>query len=179
MNFVNSFILRAVTSILIGLLLALNPEKMTNVIVVIIGILFVLTGCFSLVNYLAIRKNEEIQYKPVFPIVGIGSLLFGVFLATFPDLFIKYLMYVLGGILILAGINQLYSYFRFQKLMHQPWYMFLFPVVVSGIGIFIVFNPIETAAMPFIIVGYTSIFYGITELIHGVRIKKAQRALQK
>lgn len=179
MNYTNSFIFRALSSILIGLLLVLNPERMTVALVMIIGILFALSGCFSLINYLIAIKSKEVIYKPVFPIVGLGSFLFGIFMSVFPDLFISYLMFVLGIIIILAGANQIFTFIKFRKIIRMQWYMYVFSLIVLGMGVLILLKPMETASLPFIILGYTSIFYGIAELINGVRIKKAQKLLSK
>lgn len=179
MNYTNSFIFRALSSILIGLLLVLNPERMTVALVMIIGILFALSGFFSLINYFVAIKSKNVIYKPVFPIVGLGSFLFGIFMSVFPDLFIAYLMFVLGIIIILAGANQIFTFIRFRKIIRIPWYMYVFSLVVLGMGILILLKPMATASLPFIILGYTSIFYGIAELINGVRIKRAQKHLAK
>jgi uncharacterized membrane protein HdeD (DUF308 family) len=179
MNYTNSFIFRALCSILIGLLLVLNPERMTVALVMIIGILFGISGCYSLINYLIATKSKEVYYKPVFPIVGLGSFLFGIFMAVFPELFIAYLMFVLGIIIMLAGANQIFTFIKFRKVIQTAWYMYVFSLVVLGMGLLILLKPMETASLPFLILGYTSIFYGIAELINGVRIKKAQKVFNK
>ena len=41
-------------------------------------------GLVSLINYFIIRYSDKVPVKPVFPMVGLGSLLFGVFLGFFP-----------------------------------------------------------------------------------------------
>lgn len=179
MNDSNSFILRALSSILIGLLLTINPERMTEVLVMIIGILFAVSGCFSLINYVMALNSKTKYYKPVFPIIGLGSFLFGIFMSVFPELFIAYLMYVLGFLIILAGTNQIISFIKYRKIISVTWYMYVMALLILGSGILVVLKPMETASLPFLIMGCTSIFYGITELIHGVRIKKSQKSYKR
>ena len=179
MNDSNSFILRALSSILIGLLLTINPERMTEVLVMIIGILFAVSGCFSLINYVMALSSKTKYYKPVFPIIGLGSFLFGIFMSVFPELFIAYLMYVLGFLIILAGTNQIISFIKYRKIISVTWYMYVMALLILGSGILVVLKPMETASLPFLIMGCTSIFYGITELIHGVRIKKSQKSYKR
>ena len=84
MKIVNSYIFRAVCALLIGLLLVSNPERMTGLLVQVIGGLFLISGLVSLINYFIIRYSDKVPVKPVFPLVGLGSLLFGVFLGFFP-----------------------------------------------------------------------------------------------
>lgn len=57
--------------------------------------------------------------------------------------------------------------------------MYVMALLILGSGILVVLKPMETASLPFLIMGCTSIFYGITELIHGVRIKKSQKSYKR
>ena len=107
MKIVNSYIFRAVCALLIGLLLVSNPERMTGLLVQVIGGLFLISGLVSLINYFIIRYSDKVPVKPVFPMVGLGSLLFGVFLGFFPGLFITYLMYIFGFLCLYSGIHLL------------------------------------------------------------------------
>ena len=100
-------------------------------------------------------------------------------MAVFPELFIAYLMFVLGIIIMLAGANQIFTFIKFRKVIQTAWYMYVFSLVVLAMGLLILLKPMETASLPFLILGYTSIFYGIAELINGVRIKKAQKVFNK
>ena len=117
MKIVNSYIFRAVCALLIGLLLVSNPERMTGLLVQVIGGLFLISGLVSLINYFIIRYSDKVPVKPVFPMVGLGSLLFGVFLGFFPGLFITYLMYIFGFLMVVAGINQLWNMFRLRRFV--------------------------------------------------------------
>ena len=124
MKIVNSYIFRAVCALLIGLLLVSNPERMTGLLVQVIGGLFLISGLVSLINYFIIRYSDKVPVKPVFPMVGLGSLLFGVFLGFFPGLFITYLMYIFGFLMVVAGVNQLWNMFRLRRLIPFRWYVF-------------------------------------------------------
>lgn len=73
MKIVNSYIFRAVCALLIGLLLVSNPERMTGLLVQVIGGLFLISGLVSLINYFIIRYSDKVPVKPVFPMVGLGS----------------------------------------------------------------------------------------------------------
>lgn len=175
MRVVNSYIFRAVCALLIGILLVANPERMTGLMVQVIGGLFLVSGLVSLINYFIIRYSDKVAVKPIFPLVGLGSLLFGAFLGFFPSLFITYLMYVLGGLMLLAGINQLWNMFRLRRVIPFRWYVFLLALLVTALGVFVLFNPLESASVPFILLGVTFMLYGITELMNGVRWRKYNR----
>lgn len=172
MKVVNSYIFRAVCALLIGILLIANPERMTALLVQIIGGLFLVSGLVSVINYFVVRYSKDAVLKPLFPLVGVGSLLFGIVLGFFPNMFIHYLMFVLGGLMVLAGITQLWSLIRYRKLVPFRWYVFLTAVLILFLGIFVIFNPLESASVPFIILGSTFLIYGVAELVNGVRLRK-------
>lgn len=177
MKLINSYIFRAICAILVGFMLIANPERMTAFLVQIIGGLFALSGLFSLLNYFTALRDKSLPVRPVFPIIGLGSLLFGIFLAAFPALFITYLMFVLGGLLLIAGINQIATMVKFRKYVFNPWWYYIIPACIALTGVFILFNPLESASVPFIILGVTSLVYGLAEFINGIRIHRIQKGM--
>ena len=193
MKIVNSYIFRAVCALLIGLLLVSNPERMTGLLVQVIGGLFLISGLVSLINYFIIRYSDKVPVKPVFPMVGLGSLLFGVFLGFFPGLFITYLMYIFGFLMVVAGINQAYTkdhpisnlpadfeIFGAQRLGGViPNAVLFFTLLITALGVFVLFNPLESASVPFILLGVSFMLYGVSELINGVRWRKYSRMQQQ
>ena len=166
MKIVNSYIFRAVCALLIGLLLVSNPERMTGLLVQVIGGLFLISGLVSLINYFIIRYSDKVPVKPVFPMVGLGSLLFGVFLGFFPGLFITYLMYIFGFLMVVAGINQLWNMFRLRRLIPFRWYVLFFTLLITALGVFV-------------LLGVSFMLYGVSELINGVRWRKYSRMQQQ
>ena len=179
MKIVNSYIFRAVCALRIGLLLVSNPERMTGLLVQVIGGLFLISGLVSLINYFIIRYSDKVPVKPVFPMVGLGSLLFGVFLGFFPGLFITYLMYIFGFLMVVAGVNQLWNMFRLRRLIPFRWYVLFFTLLITALGVFVLFNPLESASVPFILLGVSFMLYGVSELINGVRWRKYSRMQQQ
>ena len=172
MKVVNSYIFRAVCALLVGILLVSNPERMTGLLVQVIGGLFLLSGLVSLVSYAMICLSDKSGMRPAFPLVGLGSLLFGIFLIFFPALFVTYLMYVFGFLMVVGGINQIWNLFRLRRLIPFRWYVLLAALVIAGMGVFVLFKPMESAALPFILLGVNFILFGIAELVNGVRWRK-------
>ncbi|MDE7379323.1 MAG: DUF308 domain-containing protein [Paraprevotella sp.] len=179
MRVINSYVFRSVCTILIGILLVSNPEMTSPLLVQIIGVLFFLSGLVSLASYVWVRWRSKEKMKPFFPIVGLGSFLFGMFLFFFPGYFILYLMWMLGGLFVIAGINQMAALISYRKVMPLSWPVFVVPSLVLLAGVFIIARPFESASLPFIVLGICSICYGISEFVNGVRLhrwlKRAER----
>lgn len=171
MNYIHSSILRCTLGIVLGFVLVLWPEMAMTYLVITIGILFILPGIFSVISYFIHEKNE-FEDKPMFPIEGAGSILFGAWLVIMPEFFVSILMYILGALLIIAGVQQIIFLARARKWVSVNGGFYIIPVLILLAGILILSYPFETAANTFIIVGAASIIYGITELVNNYKFRK-------
>ena len=62
------------------------PNAAASYIVITVGVAFLIPGVISLFGYFG-RKRQEGEAAPRFPIEGIGSLLFGLWLIVMPEFF--------------------------------------------------------------------------------------------
>lgn len=171
MRTINNAILRSAFAMTLGFVLVLWPEAAIIYLVITIGILFILPGLFAILGYLTRPKNEDGE-KAMFPIEAAGSILFGAWLVIQPEFFVNILMYVLGALLVIAGIQQLISLISARKWSHVPWGFYLMPTLILITGVMILAYPFEAVANTFIIFGVTSIFYGACELINWYKFRK-------
>ena len=112
-----------------------------------------------------------------FPIVSLGSLLFGLWLMMSPAFFVGILMYVLGAVLVFAGISQIVSLMGARSYANVPFGFFVMPVLILLAGIVVLVNPFAAASIPFIILGVSSAVYGITELISIYKFRRMEEKL--
>lgn len=167
-------IFRSLCALLVGILLVSNPTEMTVLIVQIIGGLFTLSGLIAFIGYFT-TKARATGFRPVFPIVGLGSMALGVLLLLLPLQFVNILMYVLGVLLCLVGIGQIVSLIGNRHFAPLTWSLFVMPLLIIATGIFILLRPIEAASTPFLILGCAYIFYGVIEFIFGFRFYRYRR----
>ena len=171
MKFINGAILRSALAMVLGFVLVLWPEAAINYLVITIGVLFILPGLFSILGYFT-RPRNEFEEKPMFPIEGAGSILLGTWLVVMPEFFVNILMYVLGGLLVIAGIQQMVSLINARKWTTIPFGFYLMPTLILITGIMILAYPFGAAENTFVIFGIASIFYGTCELINWYKFKK-------
>ena len=101
---VNNVWVRGIFSLIIGVLLVLYPGTASIYFVMAIGAFFFIPGLITVVARLVNRGVRR-----VIPFMGLGSLLFGLWLLIMPGFFVRILMYVLGAMLVLAGLNMRFS----------------------------------------------------------------------
>ena len=191
MKIIQSSIFRALTAIIVGALLIKYPQDGVTWLTVAIGIQFLISGIIAVIAYLNARKHAG-EYiitdqqgriikggQPTFPIVGAGSIILGLVLALTPGVFINGLMYILGAIMILGGINQLMNLVAARRLGRVPLGFWVAPSLVLLTGLFVVLKPMESAELPLLILGWCSLVYGVTELINAMKIHAIRKAADR
>lgn len=169
----NYYALSSICALIIGVLLVVWPDVAVRYLVITIGVLFMLPGLIGIFGYFATAKRrEEAGIRATLPVSAIGSVLLGFWLMIMPDFFITILMYVLGALLVLGGLSQLFNFISVRNITKVPFIMYMIPVLVLLAGIIVLVNPFQAAAVPFIILGISSIVYALTDLFRLIRYKK-------
>ncbi|MBR5846371.1 MAG: DUF308 domain-containing protein [Bacteroidaceae bacterium] len=157
---INAQIIRTISTLLVGVLFLVMGDSALSLLIIFVGILFMIPGMVSLITYYRHRAT-----RPMFPFAALGSLLLGLWLAVSPDFFVSIFMYVLGGVLTALGIYQLAGLLTTSRLLPVAWPLYLMPTLVLLLGLFVIFNPFEAAALPFIIIGIGCIISAFNDLV--------------
>lgn len=170
MKAMNNSVIRGICAVIMGVLLVAWPEAAIVYLVIAIGAMFLVPSLFSLVGYFVKGR----QMGMMFPIISLGSFLFGLWLMVSPAFFVGILMYVLGAVLVFAGISQIVQLVNARGWTQVPVGYYIMPVLIPLAGLVVLLNPFVAVAIPFIILGVSSIVYGITDIINLIRFKKKE-----
>lgn len=191
MKAIQSSIFRAICAIATGALLIRYPDDTALWLTMAVGGLFLLSGIISCVTYLFIRRNTDTAMvfdgngrvvasnRPAFPIVGVGSVAFGLLLVISPASVINFLSYILGGILILGAINQMLNIISVGRLARIAPAMWISPSIVLIIGLIALIKPIWIAGAPLVIIGWCLLLYGVTEIINELKINAYRKKIER
>lgn len=189
MKVLQSSIFRAICAIIVGALLVKYREQTVTWITIVIGIIFFISGVISCIAYFSAKRKSSgddldiydangnliVQSKPSFPIVGLGSLILGAILALWPNTFVNGLIYVLGAILILGAINQLFNLTAATRFAHIGLVWWIVPALILILGIVSIIKPSAIASAPLLIIGWCMIVYGVVEIINSVKIHQCRK----
>ena len=187
----HSSLFRALCAIVVGVLILKFPQDGVTWLTMAVGEIFLISGIVALVAYWFARKHTSDYVvtdqkghvvsggQPTFPIVGVGSILLGLVLVIAPGKFVDGLMYVLGGIMILGGIQQLINLIVVRKLGSVSFFFWICPVLVLLTGLFVILKPMETAELSLRILGWCSLVYGVTEIINALLIGRIRKLANK
>ena len=191
MKLLQSSIFRALCSIVIGILLLKYPDNSVTWLTMAIGILFLLSGIIALISYWNAKRHAG-EYtiidaeghvisgtQPAFPLVGIGSVLLGLTLVLAPGMFVHWLMYILGAMLILGSINQLIVLVVARRYGSISTFFWIAPIVLLIAGILIFVKPMKSAELPMIILGWCMLVYGVTETINSLMVYSLRRQMKR
>ena len=191
MKIFHSSIFRALCAIVVGVLILKYPQDGVTWLTMAVGELFLISGIVALIAYWYARQHSGDYVitdqkgriisggQPTFPIVGAGSVLLGLVLVIAPDKFVDGLMYVLGGIMILGGIQQLINLSVVRRLGKVSFAFWICPTLILLTGLYVILRPMETATLSLQILGWCSLLYGVTELINSLQIWRIRKIAEK
>ena len=191
MKIFHSSLFRALCAIVVGILILKFPQEGVTWLTMAVGELFLISGIVALVAYWFARRRQS-EYvitdqqgrvvsggQPTFPIVGAGSILLGLVLVIAPNRFVDGLMYVLGGIMILGGIQQIINLIAIRRLGSVSFYFWICPALIILTGLFVILKPMETAELSLVILGWCCLVYGVTEIINSLLIWRIRKIANK
>ena len=131
MKGLNYSLMRIICALIIGLLLVMFPAQAGEYLVITIGVVFLVPSLVSLIGYLV--QKPELRRR--FPVEGVGSLLFGLWLVIMPGFFADLLTFVLGFILMMGGVQQMASLMAARSWMKVPGGFYVVPLLILTAGI--------------------------------------------
>lgn len=191
MRILQSSLFRALSALVIGCLLIKYPDNTVNWITIAIGVLFLLSGIVSLLTYWnALRHVGEYTIydaqgrivagtKPVFPFVGIGSIILGLILVLMPSQFVTALTYIIGIVLVLGALNLLMALVTARVFARLSFIFWFLPSMVLVVGIYFMVKPLEPASMTMSALGWLSLLYGVTEMVNALKLYRCRREFEK
>jgi len=191
MKFLQSSIFRAICAIAVGALLIKFPADTLTWLTITIGIIFLVSGLISCLAYYYAKRhvNDPVVFdrdgrqltalQPVFPLVGVGSIVLGIILALMPTTFNHLLGFVIGAVLALGGITQLMSLIGALRFARIGFVWWICPVVILLVGLLSLVRPEWIGETVLTLLGWCSLLYGATELINSLKIHAVRRSWQK
>lgn len=161
--------LRALIALVIGVLMVISPEKALTTVVKVIAAFLLASGLVSL--FVGLRDKE----KGALPLMSFNALvdvLLGLVLFLFPGFIAKFMIYLIGFVLLAFGVVQIAALFGARRIIGLGLGAFLLPTVVTLVGGFILFNPFAESVMV-MIAGAALIVYGASEFLSSWRVRKA------
>ena len=161
--------LRALIALAIGVMMVLRPDNALSTVVKVIAAFILASGVVSLCVGLKERKNGSL---PLMSFNAIVDIIIGLVLFSFPGFVAKFIIYLIGFVLLGFGIMQILALISAKRVSGFGLGAFVLPIVVTLVGGFLLFNPFAESVMV-MIAGAAIIVYAVSELLSSWKMKKA------
>jgi uncharacterized membrane protein HdeD (DUF308 family) len=182
--------------ILSGILIVKYREDMVTWLTVGLGAIFFISGIISCVSYYIQRKHvlkmraEGItlfdsegkpvgQSMPTFPIVGVGSLILGVILASMPETFLNWLTYIFAAIILLVSVYQIADLIVANRYGRVGWAYWVMPIIMLLAAVVALVNPETISSSPLFFLGWAMMISGAVMIVNVLKIYTVRRAAEK
>jgi uncharacterized membrane protein HdeD (DUF308 family) len=161
--------LRALIALAIGIMMVLRPDNALTTVVKVIATFILASGIVSLIVGLKEKKNGSL---PLMSFNAVVDVIIGLVLFSFPGFVAKFIIYLIGFVLLGFGIMQIVALVSAKRVTGFGMGAFILPIIVTLIGGFLLFNPFAESVMV-MIAGAAIIVYGASELFSSWKMKKA------
>lgn len=187
MKIIQSAFFRAIVAIAMGVLLVKDPSGTLKWITILLGVLFLVVGVMSCINYFVrvfqerkeaveidengrpVRRSAFGKGRSSFPMSSAGSVLFGLVLILRPDLFDEILMYILGAFIIVGAINQFVKLALINRIARVHWLFWVFPVILLIAGVWLIIKPFAVLDTTMYAIGWCLLLLGVVECITAIK----------
>ena len=161
--------LRALVALAVGVIMVVSPSEAMRTVVKVIAAFLLASGLVSLFLGLKDKQNGAL---PLMSFNALVDVALGLVLFMFPGFVAKFMIYLIGFMLLAFGIMQIAALFAARRVINLGLGSFVLPVLVTLVGGFILFNPFAESVMV-VIAGASLIVYGASELLSSWNMKKA------
>ncbi len=164
------FLLRGITAVIFGILIAVYPDVTVKLFIVFFGIFLLVDGIFGVFRGFLEKGNDKNWW--VTTLGGLGVFALGIITLTWPKLSAVALLYMVGIYALMIGILAIIYGFQILKKSAGGWIAIILGVLSAGFGIYTFVNPGDGAVTLIWLISAYTIFVGIVMMILSFIVKK-------
>lgn len=155
-------LLTGVLYIVLGIVALAIPETMEKVLGYMVGVILIVGGAVSMISYLLRDAHQNYYHNDFFH--GLLGIAAGIFVLVKMDIIIALVPFLLGIMVLVSGCSKLQDVIDMKRLEYGNWILMLvFAAVNVAFGILLMYDPFQSAALLFRLLGVGLIFSGITD----------------
>ena len=144
----SAFMLSLLILVVGVVLIFLHNFDVFTALIIGLGIVFIIPGIISIFNLSATKNmvSEDKKTKPNsrFQIIcglisGVGSVIMGICMIGWSDMFVKFIPMIFGTILTLGGCFHLCAMAMAMRPIRVPFWLYILPIALIAMGISIIF----------------------------------------
>jgi uncharacterized membrane protein HdeD (DUF308 family) len=157
--------------LILGILMMVYPEPTLTIVVWLIGAVALFFGIFAVISFFTAKAEEKNLGWLMLGLVGIA---FGIIILVYPDMTVKFLMFLWGLWLIITGIVMLFAGLMAKDMKDTRWLMVIGGILSLIVGSIFVIEPYDGAVALVWVIGLFTVIYGIIFVVLGIRLHSAE-----
>lgn len=169
-----SSIIMALVTLVMGFLLLFWPDRSVKILCALLGAVLIVTGAAYIFGWLIRRRKGG--FPAWFLIPGVLLAAMGMWLLNNPKLVVALIQYIFAAVVIFHGVLDLQSAIVLAVARRRRWWVdLLIALLTLGLGVLVLFNPFETFEALVMLIGFTLIYDGLSDLWLILRLSLAFR----
>ncbi len=169
------FLFTALLYAVFGILLLVFPKTVLITIVKVIGWILIVFGLIEM--YIFFIRRTSLSSFPL--IIGIPSILFGIWFARSPESIISFIGIVAGIMVIFSSILQIQQSLVFKDLRVPRWTIMLVGAIITlVVGVILCTNPVDSISTLMKVCGFFLIVQSIEIFIGQAIIHRASKNIE-
>ena len=153
--------------IVTGIFLLLKPETAINIVCYVLGIILVLWGVISIIQFFSDKNSTN--YLSMSFIFGSFVFIFGIIILIKPTIVASIVPLLLGVWMVINGVTKL-SYALSIYKHTKKILSIIVSIFIIVFGVTLIFNPFEGAKGLIQIIGISLIVYSLLDLVESIVI---------
>ena len=160
-------IIFSIIFIAIGIFLLLKPETAINIICYVLGVLLILWGVVSMIQFFSDKTSES--YLSISFIFGAFMFIFGLIILIKPEIIASIIPLLLGIWMLINGVTKLSYSLTINKLSNAT-VSIVGSIFIIILGVLLIFNPFAGAKSLVQIIGISFIVYSVIDLAESIAL---------
>ena len=164
--------------IIVGLIMLLNPNFVSDAVNYVIGVLIIIYGIIYSIS-LYQKRDVEIYGKFDF-VAGIMCISFGLFLIVYPDILVALIPFCTGIIILMDAIRFIVNSVKLKKYGFKSWSInLIIGLIFLGFSIFIIIKAKDISLLLLRFIGGFLIVDAILDFFTEIRFRKMEKKPEK
>ena len=164
----------SIVYIIVGLIMLLNPNFISDAVNYVIGILVIIYGViYSISLY---QKRDIGTYGKFDFLAGIICISFGLFLIVNPDILVSLIPFCTGVIIFMDAVSFIYNSIRLKKYGYKSWIVnLIIGLIFLTFSIYIIINAKNISYLLIRFIGGFLIIDAILDFFTVIRLRKFEK----
>lgn len=155
------------TFLFIGIILVAVPEITLAIVSYAVEIVLIVVGIMTIINYLRVESKNDV-FSLGF-VQGVGCILLALFLIGHPKVIHTILPVVIGIWMVLGSLSRIQISIKLSAWGQKASITYIIlAVLMFSVGLVVICNPFETAALIVQMLGIGMIVYSVFDIIESV-----------